>query len=146
MRRLSALCVMVLLLSGCSQKAAFEELADGVCSSEQAQVVDAHISSQIDAMAQQEWKLAYSFASPDFRSGVDIDQFIFIITTQYGMLVDNQGYEFNACTIADEKITQEVAISSNSEVFTLYYILSVTGGVLGVDSSSTTLSETKLEV
>jgi len=61
------------------------------------------------------------------------------------MLIDNQGYEFNTCTIADEKITQEVAISTDSEVFTLYYILSVTGGVLGVDSSSSNLSETKLE-
>ncbi len=146
MRRLSALCVMVLLLSSCSQKAAFEELADGACSSEQAQLVDAHISAQIDAMAKDDWELAYSLASPDFRSGVDIDQFIFIITTQYGMLLDNQGYAFNACTIADEKITQEVAISTNSEVFNLYYTLSVTGGVLGVDSSSTTLSENKLEV
>jgi hypothetical protein len=77
MRRFIALCIMMLLLSGCSQKAAFEELADGVCSSEQAQLVDAHISAQIDAMAQQEWKLAYSFASPGFRSGVDIDQFVF---------------------------------------------------------------------
>jgi len=136
---------MVLLLSGCSQKAAFEELANGACSSAQAQLVDAHISSQIDAMAQQNWKLAYSFASPEFRSGVDIEDFIFIISTQYGMLIDNQGYEFNTCAIADEKITQEVAITSNSEVFTLYYILSVTGGVLGVDSSSSNLSETKLE-
>jgi PBP1b-binding outer membrane lipoprotein LpoB len=52
MKRLSALFMMVLLLSGCSQKAAFEELADGVCSSEQAQLVDAHISAQIDAMNQ----------------------------------------------------------------------------------------------
>ena len=145
MKRLIALCVMVLLLSGCSQKAAFEELADGVCSSEQAQLVDAHISAQIDAMAQQDWKLAYSFASPGFRSGVDIDQFVFIINAQYGMLIENQGYAFNACTIADEKITQEVAISSNSEVFNLYYILSVEGDVLGVDSSSTNLSDNKLE-
>ena len=96
-------------------------------------------------MAQQDWKLAYSFASPGFRSGVDIDQFIFIINAQYGMLLDNQGYAFNACTIADEKITQEVAINTDSEVFNLYYILSVTGGVLGVDSSSSNLSETKLE-
>jgi len=145
MKRLIALSLMVLLLSGCSQKAAIEELANGACSSAQAQLVDAHISSQIDAMAQQDWKLAYSFASPDFRSGVDIDQFVFIINAQYGMLIDNQGYEFNACTIADEKITQEVAISTDSEVFNLFYTLSVTGGVLGVDSSSATLSENKLE-
>ena len=50
MKRFIALCVMMLLLSSCSQKAAFEELADGACSSEQAQLVDAHISAQIDAM------------------------------------------------------------------------------------------------
>jgi len=145
MRRLIALCVMVLLLSSCSQKAAFEELADGACSSEQAQLVDAHISAQIDAMAKDDWELAYSLASPDFRSGVDIDQFIFIITTQYGMLLDNQGYAFNACTIANKKITQDVAVSSNSQVFNLSYSLSVDGEVLGVDSSSTTISENKLE-
>ena len=145
MKRLIALSVMVLLLSGCSQKAAFEELANGACNSKQAELVDAHISAQIDAMAQQDWKLAYSFASPGFRSGVDIEDFIFIISTQYGMLLDNQGYAFNACTIADKKITQEVAINTGSEVFTLYYILSVTGGVLGVDSSSSNLSENKLE-
>ena len=146
MKRLIALSVMVLLLSSCSQKPAFEELANGACNSEQAQLVDAHISAQIDAMAQQDWKLAYSFASPGFRSGVDIEDFIFIVSTQYGMLLDNQGYAFNACTIADEKITQEVAINTDSEVFNLYYILSVTGGVLGVDSSSSNLSEGKLEV
>ena len=92
MKRLIALCVMVLLLSGCSQKAAFEELADGACSSEQAQLVDAHISAQIDAMAKDDWELAYSLASPDFRSNVGIDQFIFIVSTQFGMLIDNQGY------------------------------------------------------
>lgn len=145
MRRFIALCVMVLLLSSCSQKPAFEELADGACSSEQAQLVDAHISAQIDAMAKDDWELAYSLASPDFRSGVDIDQFIFIITTQYGMLLDNQGYEFNACTIANKKITQDVAVSSNSQVFNLSYSLSVDGEVLGVDSSSVTVSEDKLE-
>jgi len=143
MRRLIALSVIALMLSGCSQKAAFEELADGGCSSEQAQLVDAHISAQIDAIAKKEWKVAYSFASPGFRSGVEIDQFIFIIGTQYGMLVDNQGYEFNACTIYNEKITQEVAVSSNSAVINLIYILSVEGEVLGVDSAST--SGTKLE-
>ena len=60
----------MLLLSSCSQKAAFEELADGACSSEQAQLVDAHISAQIDAMAKDDWELAYSLASPNFRSNV----------------------------------------------------------------------------
>ena len=126
---------MVLILSGCSQKAAFEELADGVCSSEQKKLVEAHISSQIDAIAKNDWKLAYSYASPGFRSGVEIEQFIFIIGTQYAMLVDNEGYEFNACTIANEKITQRIAVTSNAEITNLTYILSVEKEVLGVDSA-----------
>lgn len=134
---------MVLILSGCSQKAAFEELADGVCSSEQAQLVQAHISSQIDAMAKKDWKLAYSFASPGFRSGVEIEQFIFIIGTQYAMLVENEGYEFSACTIASEKLVQEIAVTSNAAVTNLTYILSVQKEVLGVDSA--TASGAKLE-
>lgn len=143
MRRIIGLCVMVLILSGCSQKAAFEELADGVCSSEQAQLVQAHISSQIDAMAKKDWKLAYSFASPGFRSGVEIEQFIFIIGTQYAMLVENEGYEFSACTIASEKLVQEIAVTSNAAVTNLTYILSVQKEVLGVDSA--TASGAKLE-
>ena len=135
MRKIIGLCVMVLILSGCSQKAAFEELADGVCSSEQKKLVEAHISSQIDAIAKNDWKLAYSYASPGFRSGVEIEQFIFIIGTQYAMLVDNEGYEFNACTIANEKITQRIAVTSNAEITNLTYILSVEKEVLGVDSA-----------
>ncbi|MCX6443041.1 MAG: DUF4864 domain-containing protein [Actinobacteria bacterium] len=145
MRRLIALCVLVVLLSGCSQKAAFDELADGACSSEQAQLVDKHISAQIDAMAKDDWKLAYSLASPNFRSNVGIDQFIFVVSTQYGMLIDNQGYRFNSCTIANKKITQDVAVSSNSEVFNLSYSLSVDGEVLGVEASSITASDSKLQ-
>ena len=134
---------MVLLLSSCSQKAAFEELADGGCSSEQKKLVEAHISSQIDALAKKDWKLAYSFASPGFRSGVGIDQFTFIIGTQYAMLVENEGYEFSACTIANEKITQRIAVTSNAEITNLTYILSVEKEVLGVDSA--TASGAKLE-
>ena len=143
MRRIIGLCVMVLILSGCSQKAAFEELADGGCSSEQAELVQAHISSQIDAIAKKDWKLAYSFASPGFRSGVEIVQFTFIIEAQYGMLVDNEGYEFGACTIASKKLVQEIAVTSNAEITNLTYILSVEKEVLGVDSA--TVSQPKLE-
>ena len=143
MRRIVAICAMVLLLSSCSQKAAFEELADGVCSSEQKKLVVAHISSQIDALAKKDWKVAYSYASPGYRSGEEIDQFAFIIEAQYGMLVENEGFEFGACTIASKKLVQEIAVTSNAEITNLTYILSVAKEVLGVDSA--TASQPKLE-
>lgn len=143
MRRIVAICAMVLLLSSCSQKAAFEELADGVCSREQKKLVQAHISSQIDAIAKQEWELAYSYASPGFRTGVAIEQFVFIIGAQYRMLVENEGYEFSACSIANEKISQQVGVKSKDGLTNLTYILSVQNEKLGVDSA--TAAQPKLE-
>lgn len=143
MRRIVAICAMVLLLSSCSQKAAFEELADGGCSSEQKKLVEAHISSQIDAIAKQEWELAYSYASPGFRTGVAIEQFVFIIGAQYRMLVENEGYEFSACSIANEKISQQVGVKSKDGLTNLTYILSVQNEKLGVDSA--TAAQPKLE-
>ena len=133
------------MLSGCSQKDAFEELSDGSCSDEQAQLVQGHISAQIDAIAKEEWESAYSFASPSFRSSVELDQFVFIIGTQYGMLIENQGYEFNGCTITNNQITQEVGVRSQSGLTNLTYVLSVKESVLGVDSAVVVNADAQLD-
>ena len=136
--------VVALILSGCSQKAAFEEMVDGTCTNEQAQLVEEHISGQIDAIAKQEWESAYSFASPSFRMAVDINRFVSIISSEYGMLVENQGYEFNGCTITNNEITQEVGVTSESEPTNLTYMLSVKESVLGVDSAVVGKTDTQL--
>ena len=133
------------MLSGCSQKDAFEELSDGSCSDEQAQLAQGHISAQIDAIAKEEWESAYSFASPSFRSSVELDQFVFIIGTQYGMLIENQGYEFNGCTITNNQITQEVGVRSQSGLTNLTYVLSVKESVLGVDSAVVVNADAQLD-
>jgi len=135
MRLVIASCLAAVLLTGCAQKAAFEDLADGACTNKQAQLVDEHISGQIDAIAKKEWKSAYSFASPKFRASVDIDQFISVISTSYGMLIENQGYKFNKCSIANEQITQEVGVKSGGRTIDLTYTLSVTKLTLGVESA-----------
>jgi hypothetical protein len=51
MRLVIASCLAAVLLTGCAQKSAFEDLADGACTNKQAQLVDEHISGQIDAIA-----------------------------------------------------------------------------------------------
>jgi len=135
MRLVIASCLAAVLLTGCAQKAAFEDLADGACTNKQAQLVNEHISGQIDAIAKKEWKSAYSFASPKFRASVDIDQFISVISTSYGMLIENQGYKFNKCSIANEQITQEVGVKSGGRTIDLTYTLSVTKLTLGVESA-----------
>ena len=131
---MAAAIVLVLVLSGCSQKAAFEELSDGACTDAQGQLVEAHISAQIDAIAKEDWESAYSFASESFRSLVKLDQFIFVIGSQYVMLVENQGYIFSECAIANSEVTQQVEVKDESGLTNLTYTLSVKELTLGVES------------
>jgi len=145
MKRGIAICVIALLLSACSQKAAFENLSDGPCTSAQAKLVNQHISGQIDALANKDWELAFSYASPDFQKNVGIEQFTFIIGTQYGMLIENQGYRFNKCAIAGKAIMQEVEVTSGKQISNLTYSLSLNGSNLGVESAVERRSSTQLD-
>ena len=135
MKAFLAISLFAALLTGCSQQAAFEELADGNCTGAQAELVDQHISGQIDALAKEDWETAYSFASADFQARVEVEQFIAIIESQYAMLINNQGYQFNKCTIAAGMIMQEVGVRGEEEVFNLTYRLSVNGSTLGVEAA-----------
>lgn len=135
MRSVIALSLAAVLLTGCAQQAALINLADGRCTGAQVALVDKHIAAQIDALAARDWELAFSFASKDFQAGVGVDQFITIIESQYGMLIKNQGYQFNECNIADGMIVQEVGVRGEEEVFNLTYRLSVKESTLGVEAA-----------
>jgi len=134
-RALIAIGVSVVMLAGCGQKSAFEELADGQCTSAQSKLIEEHISGQIDALARQDWESAYSFASTNFQASVTIEQFTSIIGVQYAMLVENQGYRFDNCDIASEVIRQEVNVTSDGQDFNLTYELSLIDKTLGVESA-----------
>lgn len=135
MQPVIAISLAAVLLTGCAQQAALINLADGRCTGAQVALVDKHIAAQIDALGARDWELAFSFASKDFQAGVGVDQFITIIESQYGMLIKNQGYQFNDCKIADGMIAQEVSVRSGDEVFNLTYKLSVKESTLGVESA-----------
>ena len=145
MRSIVAACLAAVLLTGCAQKSALEDLVDGACTDKQAQLVEAHVSGQIDAIAKKKWKSAYSFASPKFKASVEINQFISVIRISYGVLIANQGYKFNKCSIANKQITQEVAVRSGGETVDLTYTLSVTKLTLGVDSAVLNSSIARLD-
>lgn len=135
MRRIIAACTAALLLAGCSQESPLADLTDGACTSALAGVVNNHISGQIDALAENDWELARSFASENFQSNVSLEDFTFIINEQYPMLIENKGYEFNECNVADSTITQEVSVLSGEQEFTLTYLLTVNDSSLGVESA-----------
>ena len=133
-----------MLTTGCSQKAPFEELADGPCTSAQEELVNQHISGQINALAKQDWKLAYTFASANFRGQVSLNQFIYVIGSQYSMLIENQGYSFVKCTLIDGGIVQEVSVTSRGRDYNLTYELSVNEVILGIESAIIGEAETGL--
>ena len=135
MQRIIATCAVALLLVGCSQKAPFTDVADGDCTGTQAELVNKHISNQIDALADKDWDLAYTFASDNFQSNVSVDDFILVINAQYPMLVENKGYEFSDCSITDSAISQEVSVTSGDQVYSLTYTLTVNDSDLGVESA-----------
>ena len=144
MRKVIAGCLVAVLTTGCSQKAPFEELADGTCTSAQEELVNQHISGQINALAKQDWKLAYTFASANFRGQVSLNQFIYVIGSQYSMLIENQGYSFVKCTLAANEITQEVSVTSRGRDYNLTYELSVNEVILGIESAIIGEAETGL--
>ena len=152
MKGIFGLVVALASLTACAQtttveeSAPFEVLVDGNCSSTKSRLVQEHISGQITALAKEDWESAYSFAAPGFQESVGLDQFIFVITSQYQMLISNDSVAYGACNIADKEIRQKVSVTSQSEVYELSYSLSVTSEKLGIESASVAISEPQTNI
>jgi len=128
--------LVMVFLTACSTSAPFKSLTAGACSSEQKQLVDDHISSQISAISKEDWPLAYSFAAKSFQDSIDITSFEVIIADSYSYLIDNKGITFGECEIKDGKIFQEVTVISSEDISELSYRLSVVDQKLGVEAAN----------
>jgi hypothetical protein len=136
LKKLLTTSLALVLLSACSTSSPFKSLTAGACSSEQKQLVDDHISSQISAISKQDWPLAYSFAAKSFQDSIDIKSFEVIITDSYSYLIDNKGITFGECEIKDDRILQEVTVISNEDKSELSYRLSAVDEKLGVEAAN----------
>ena len=133
---LSIILLSALFGSGCGKNEPFSALADGPCSSSQAQKVSDHITSQIGFLAQNDFKNAYSYAAESFQENISLNQFEEIINKEYSMLVENTGFSFSACEVLKNQVLQEVLVKSGDEEFLFYYVLVVEESELGVLSAS----------
>ena len=136
---------LLALLSGCaSQNLAFENIDDGLCSNEQSQLIEKHISGQINALSDQNWKKAYGYAAPSFQEVVPIQRFEEIIQNEYEMILNNDGFKFTACSIAENKFNQVVVLTSKGNEFKLLYRLTYESGRLGVEAATAEAAEAKV--
>jgi hypothetical protein len=111
---------------------------DGSCSSSQQLLVKDHISGQIDAIADQNWQKAYSFAAKSFQEAIDLDRFTEIISQQYVLLITNKGYTFDSCAIENERLVQKITVVGSNDDFRMTYRLSVEDQKLGVVAAAVT--------
>ena len=129
---------LLLLLSGCASSPALSNLMDGSCSPSQQLLAKDHISGQIDAIADQNWQKAYSFAAKSFQETIDLERFTQIISEQYVLLITNQGYTFDSCEIENERLVQKITVVGLNDDFRMTYRLSVEDEILGVVAAAVT--------
>ena len=139
------LTALIFFLTGCSgNDLAFEEIKDGFCSQKQEQLIEEHIAGQINALSDQNWKKAYGFAAPSFQEVVPIQRFEEIIQNEYEMIINNDGFEFTACSIAENKFNQVVVLTSKGNEFKLLYRLTFESGRLGVEAATAAPAEPEI--
>jgi len=139
------LTALTISLSGCAGgNLAFEEIKDGLCSEKQEQLIEKHISGQINALSDQNWKKAYSFAAPSFQEVVSIQRFEEIIQNEYEMIINNDGFKFTTCNIAENKFNQVVVLTSKGNEFKLLYRLTFESGRLGVEAATAAPTEPEI--
>jgi hypothetical protein len=129
---------LLLLLSGCASSPALSNLMDGSCSPSQQLLAKDHISGQIDAIADQNWQKAYSFAAKSFQETIDLERFTQIISEQYVLLITNKGYTFDSCEIENERLVQKITVVGLNDDFRMTYRLSVEDQKLGVIAAAVT--------
>jgi hypothetical protein len=122
--------ITTVLISSCSSPAVVEKL--GSCSTQQSSVVENHISSQIDAIADNDWQRAYSFAAASFQESVSLEQFKQVINRQYLYLIFNEGFTFGDCKNTVQGINQIVVVDFQGRKRTLSYDLTLITERLGV--------------
>jgi hypothetical protein len=129
---------LLLLLSGCTSSPALSNLMDGSCSPSQQLLAKDHISGQIDAIADQNWQKAYSFAAKSFQETIDLERFTEIISQQYVLLITNKGHTFDSCEIENERLVQKITVVGLNDDFRMTYRLSVEDQKLGVVAAAVT--------
>ena len=132
------LVISTLLLSSCGKASPLAQLPEGSCSQSQQVLVKDHISGQIDAIADQNWQRAYSFAAKSFQETIDLERFTEIISQQYVLLITNKGYTFDSCEIENERLVQKITVVGLNDDFRMTYRLSVEDEKLGVIAAAVT--------
>ena len=130
--------ICALLLCGCAKSSPLASLSDGDCTTSQQLLIKDHVSGQIDAIAEQNWEKAYTFAAKSFQESIGLERFTKIISEQYVLLITNKGYTFDSCEIVGEQLVQKITVSGAKDDFRMTYRLTFEEQRLGVVAAAVT--------
>ena len=130
--------ICALLLSACSNSSPLAELSEGDCTTSQQLLIKDHVSGQIDAIADQNWQKAYSFAAKSFQESIGLERFTQIISEQYVLLITNKGYTFDSCEIVGAQLVQKITVNGAKDDFRMTYRLTFEEQRLGVVAAAVT--------
>lgn len=91
--------------------------------------IEKTVNSQTSAFAESNFELAYSFASPTFRSNVSLDGFVQIIASSYGPLIESSQLRFSNCLVNADTGFALIDVSfleAGDFVYGLRYLMTLT--------------------
>jgi len=96
------------------------------CSLETKGLLVATIESQISAFAKEDYESAYSFASPSFRSSVNLQSFVAIIAGSYGPLILSTELAFSNCVVSEDDslgVIEVRFVEGGNELYAIRYLM-----------------------
>ena len=137
MKRSLLVLIALLFLSSCTD--AKEEVVNvkGNCSEVDFAEGSRWINGQLKAFEAADPKLAYGFASENFRELTSIEQFTEIIGNEYPVLLDIKKSDFTYCDSKENFFLIELRITDNQDLnYIMKYVLSKIEGNWGVEGAT----------
>ncbi len=143
---------LTLLLSGCSSsnttEAATQESAapQPSCSQTEIDGGSAWIKGQLAAFSKQDFESAYGFATESFRSNRSLEEFISIISSGYGFLLNSRTYSVGNCIKEGDNFLFDVQVTAESGTqYPMMYALTKTEQTWAINAATVVANPTEQE-
>ena len=141
-----------LLLSGCSSsnttEAATQESAtpQPSCSQTEIDGGSAWIKGQLAAFSKQDFESAFGFATESFRSNRSLEEFISIISSGYGFLLNSRTYSVGKCIKEGNDFLFNVRVTAESGIeYPMMYALAKSEETWGINAATVVAEQVEQE-
>jgi hypothetical protein len=143
---------LTLLLSGCSSsnttETATQESATPQpgCSQTEIDGGSAWIKGQLAAFSKQDFESAFGFATESFRSNRSLEEFISIISSGYGFLLNSRTYSVGNCIKEGNDFLFNVRVTAESGTeYPMMYALAKSEETWGINAATVVAEQVEQE-